>query len=67
MLLAEVTGVDVASRTIEASSPGISKIAYDYLLVATGMRPSFLGHDEFAQPLLTAVGQRQRWIGWDRD
>src|SRR5262245_38748742 len=34
VLLAEVTGVDVASRTIEASSPGVGvrKIAYDYLL-----------------------------------
>src|SRR6516162_1993828 len=33
VLLAEVTGIDVASRTIEASSPGvgIGKIAYDYL------------------------------------
>jgi NADH dehydrogenase len=25
------------------------KIAYDYLVVATGMRPSYFGHDEFAQ------------------
>src|SRR5262245_7785929 len=51
VLLAEVTGVDVASRTIEASSPGLGvrKIAYDYLVVATGMRPSYFGHAEFAQ------------------
>jgi NADH dehydrogenase len=51
VLLAEVTGVDVASRTIEASSPGIGvrKIAFDYLVVATGMRPSYFGHDEFAR------------------
>src|SRR6516165_3068772 len=51
VLLAEVTGVDVASRTIEASSPGVGvrKITYDYLVVATGMRPSYFGHDEFAQ------------------
>jgi len=51
VLLAEVTGIDVASRTIEASSPGASirKIAFDYLVVATGMRPSYFGHDEFAQ------------------
>ena len=51
VLLAEVTGVDVASRTIEASCPGVGvrKIAYDYLVVATGMRPSYFGHDEFAQ------------------
>src|SRR5215475_10441529 len=51
VLLAEVTGVDVASRTIEASAPGVGvrKIAYDYLVVATGMRPSYFGHDEFAR------------------
>jgi NADH:ubiquinone reductase (H+-translocating) len=51
VLLAKVTGVDVASRTIEASSPGVGvrKIAFDYLVVATGMRPSYFGHDEFAR------------------
>jgi NADH dehydrogenase len=51
VLLAEVAGVDVASRTIEASSPGLGgrTIAYDYLVVATGMRPSYFGHDEFAR------------------
>lgn len=50
VLLAEVTGVDVASRTIVASSPGlgIRKIAFDYLVVAAGARPSYFGHDEFA-------------------
>ena len=51
VLLAEVTGVDVAFRTIEASAPGVGvrKIAFDYLVVATGMRPSYFGHDEFAR------------------
>src|SRR6516225_8126872 len=51
VLLAEVTGVDIASRTIEAASPGLGgrTIAYDYLVVATGMRPSYFGHDEFAR------------------
>jgi NADH dehydrogenase len=51
VLLGEVTGIDVASRTIEASSPGagVHKIAFDYLVVATGMRPSYFGHDEFAR------------------
>src|SRR6202008_3324892 len=51
VLLAEVTGVDVASRTIKASSPGVGvhNIAFDYLVVATGMHPSYFGHDEFAQ------------------
>src|SRR6516165_5901401 len=51
VLLAEITGVDIASRTIEAASPGtgVRKIAFDYLVVATGMRPSYFGHDEFAR------------------
>jgi NADH dehydrogenase len=51
VLLAEITGVDVASRTIEATSPeaDVRKIAFDYLVVATGMRPSYFGHDEFAR------------------
>src|SRR6516165_7210911 len=60
VLLAEVTGVDVASRTIEASSPGadVRKIAFDYLVVATGMRPNYFGHDEFARyaPGLKSLG-----------
>src|SRR6476620_10776942 len=51
VLLAEVIAIDVASRTIEASSRGVGglKIAFDYLVVATGMRPSYFGHDEFAR------------------
>src|SRR5215813_9891460 len=51
VLLAEVTAVDVASRTMEAASggAGVRKIAFDYLVVATGMRPSYFGHDEFAR------------------
>src|ERR1700756_1324599 len=51
VLLADVTGVDVASHTIEATPPGVGarKIAFDYLVVATGMRPSYFGHDEFAR------------------
>lgn len=51
VLLAEVSAIDVASRAIEASSPGVGvlKIAFDYLVIATGMRPSYFGHDEFAR------------------
>jgi NADH dehydrogenase len=49
--LAEVTGIDVAGRTIEASAPGVGvrRIAFDYLVIAAGMRPSYFGHDEFAR------------------
>jgi NADH dehydrogenase len=63
VLLAEVTGVDVASRTIEASSQGVGvlKIAFDYLVIATGMRPSYFGHDEFARyaPGLKSLGDAE--------
>jgi NADH dehydrogenase len=48
--LAEVTGINLRMRTIEAIYPGlgIRKLGFDYLVVATGMRPSYFGHDEFA-------------------
>jgi len=63
VVLAEVTGVDVASRTIEAALPGagVRKIAFDYLVVATGMRPSYFGHDEFARyaPGLKSLGDAE--------
>jgi NADH dehydrogenase len=63
VLLAQVTGVDLASRTIEATSPGVGirKIAFDYLVVATGMRPSYFGHDEFARyaPGLKSLGDAE--------
>src|SRR6202030_2226491 len=51
VLLAEVTGVSLADRTVDASCPGVGvrEIAFDYLVVATGMRPSYFGHDEFAR------------------
>jgi NADH dehydrogenase len=51
VFLGEVTGVEVAARTIDVSPPGSGErqIAFDYLVVATGMRPSYFGHDEFAR------------------
>src|SRR3984885_256200 len=51
VVLAEGTGVDLNSRTVDASCPGLGtrKIPFDFLVVATGMRPSYFGHDEFAQ------------------
>ena len=65
VLLAEVTAIDVASRTIEveAASPGIGarKIAFDYLVVATGMHPNYFGHDEYARyaPGLKSLGDAE--------
>src|SRR6266700_4584710 len=51
VVLAEVTGVDLNSRTVDASYPGLGtrKIPFDFLVVATGMLPSYFGHDEFAR------------------
>ena len=51
VVLAEVVGISLSDRTVEASVPGISprKIPFDFLVVATGMRPSYFGHDEFAR------------------
>lgn len=51
VMMAEVTGVDLNSRSVEANCRGIGvrKIAFDYLVVAAGMRPSYFGHEEFAK------------------
>jgi NADH:ubiquinone reductase (H+-translocating) len=51
VMMAEVTGVDRNSRSLEIICPivGTRKIAFDYLVLATGMRPSYFGHDEFAK------------------
>src|SRR5713101_8363080 len=50
VLLAEVKGINLGTRTVEAVCPGIGgrKLEYDFLVIATGMRPSYFGHDEFA-------------------
>jgi NADH:quinone reductase (non-electrogenic) len=51
VLLAEVKGINPAARAIEVICPGVGsrKLEYDFLVVATGMRPSYFGHDEFAR------------------
>src|SRR5262249_15393269 len=51
VILGEVTEVDLKSHNVDISRPrlGVQKVPFDYLVVATGMRPSYLRHDEFAQ------------------
>ncbi len=51
VMMADVTGIDLNARSVEADCRGIGvrKIAFDYLVVAAGMRPSYFGHDEFAK------------------
>jgi NADH:quinone reductase (non-electrogenic) len=46
VLLAEVTGVDVANKRVLLSD---GELSYDYLVVATGATHSYFGHDEWAK------------------
>ena len=50
-LLAQVDDVDVIGKRVIAFRPGGERIElpYDHLIVATGVRQSYFGHDEFAQ------------------
>ena len=65
VLLAEVTGFDVASRTVQALAPDERplSIAYDTLVVATGVRTDYFGHDEWeaAAPGLKTL-EDARWL-----
>src|SRR3954464_6559502 len=46
VMLAEVTGVDLEARTVDATSPGAGtrKLDFSFLIVAAGMQPSYFGH-----------------------
>jgi NADH dehydrogenase len=48
--LGEVTAVDVAERRVSARTPDgqAFEIAFDFLLLATGVGPNYFGHDCFA-------------------
>ena len=45
VLMAEVTGVDVAARSVQTTA---GALPYDYLILATGATHSYFGHDEWA-------------------
>jgi NADH:quinone reductase (non-electrogenic) len=51
VLLAEVSGINLGARIVEVTCPeiGSRELEYDFLVIATGMRPSYFGHDEFAR------------------
>ena len=50
VLMAEVTGFDLASRRVELEPAGIqthSSVSYDTLIVAGGSNYSYFGHDDW--------------------
>ena len=46
IILAEVSGVDLESKQVLA---GGRRMSYDYLVVATGARHAYFGHDDWAE------------------
>lgn len=46
VLMAKVTGVDVAAKVVHTDSVSLP---YDYLVLATGATHSYFGHDEWAE------------------
>ncbi len=48
--MAEVMAIDAPSRTLTVLLPNCETISvpFDYLVLATGVMPSYFGHDEFA-------------------
>jgi NADH:ubiquinone reductase (H+-translocating) len=45
VMLAEVSGVDIARKEVIADT---QRVGYDYLVVATGARHAYFGHDDWA-------------------
>jgi NADH dehydrogenase len=45
VLMAEVSGIDLAGRFVQT---GAGPISYDYLVIATGATHSYFGHDDWA-------------------
>jgi NADH dehydrogenase len=48
VLMGDVAGVDAARHTVNVAGFD-RKIAYDYLIIATGMHTSYFGHDDWEQ------------------
>jgi len=71
VILGEVTGIDKDHKCIVAESADRSgvKVSYDYLVLATGVRHSYFGHDEFEKfapglkNLADAVAIRNKVLG----
>lgn len=67
VLLGEATRIDPDARTIELDH-GAQSLTYDYLIVATGARHAYFGHDHWEQhapglkSLEDAYAMRQRFL-----
>src|ERR1700746_896691 len=50
VMLGNVTGIDPATRhvIVDAGDKNGLRVAYDYLVLATGATTTYFGHDEFA-------------------
>jgi NADH dehydrogenase len=63
VMWAEVKAVGVGTRTIEVDCHNacLKTISFDYLVVATGVQPSYFGHDEFARyaPTLKTIADAE--------
>src|SRR5919199_530635 len=59
VIMAEVTGVDLAHRRVQI---GAWHLAYDYLVLATGSQYTYFGHDEWAEhaPSLKTIADAAR-------
>src|SRR5918912_3419664 len=59
VLMAEVTGVDLAQHVVQI---GAWRLPYDYLVVATGSRYTYFGHDAWAAhaPSLKTIADAAR-------
>jgi NADH dehydrogenase len=63
VMLGNVTGIDPATRhvIVDAGEKKGLRVAYDYLVLATGATHSYFGHDEFAHfaPGLKSLGDAE--------
>jgi NADH:ubiquinone reductase (H+-translocating) len=48
VMLGEVFGIDTAKRLVQFKDTAVRHLSYDLLVVATGARHSYFGHDEWA-------------------
>ncbi len=46
--MAELTGIDKSSKSVHVMTNWPRPIAYDYLILATGVEVSYFGHEEWA-------------------